>query len=427
MIIKMYKDVISNTPEMKYKDMVITLSRNTGIGRDTICKTIAEYKKTGAVSSPNMTRTRQSLFDKFDDLDRNGLRQKVHAIWLQRELPTIERILSAVNEDPMLPDLKRTTLYNIIKKLDFVFTKRKRCSVLTEKEDLIVWRRRYLYDVRKYREEGRTIYFLGETWLDGGGFCDHACADEKPLSKRDTFNDALSIGPDNPTGDGKRLFVLHVGSAKGFLPGGLLCFESSKNSADRHDELNGEIFIDWFESVLPRFDPNSVIVMDNAPCHSVKTEKIPTSEWKKADTLEWLNSKGVVLSRPMLKVELLRKVREIKPRYDSCVVDNLTRNAGHTVLRLPPYHLELNPMESAWSMVKNHVTQNNTSYQISDVRELLDTAVERVTARDWENFIERVIAEENKIWEVDDIMDETIDQLEPCVQTVTGEPSLSDD
>lgn len=69
------------------------------------------------------------------------------------------------------------------------------------------------------------------------------------------------MGPKNPTGKGKRLIVLHIGSNNGFLPGGLLCFESKKNSSDYHDEMNGACFQEWFESILPRLEPNSIIVL----------------------------------------------------------------------------------------------------------------------------------------------------------------------
>lgn len=95
---------------MKYDDMITKISQTTGIGSQTISRTISEYKRKKTVSSPNKKRAKKSLFDKIDDLDRNGLRQKVHGIWLRRELPTIDKILHEVNEDPSLPNFKRTTL-----------------------------------------------------------------------------------------------------------------------------------------------------------------------------------------------------------------------------------------------------------------------------------------------------------------------------
>ncbi|KAE9523849.1 hypothetical protein AGLY_015737 [Aphis glycines] len=228
MVINLYKDILMKSPDIKYEDLVTDLSKALGLGRETISKTIAEYRRTNTVSSPNKKRVKQSLFDKIDDLDRNGLRQKIHSFWLRRELPTIDKILIAVNEDPSLPNFKRSTLYSTIKKLDFVFEKRKRCSVLTEREDLIVWRRNYLYNIRKYRQEGRQIYYLDETWLNAGDCVDRVWKDNTVLSKHDAFNKGLTTGSTNPTGKGKRLIILHIGSDKGFLPGGLLCFESKK-------------------------------------------------------------------------------------------------------------------------------------------------------------------------------------------------------
>jgi hypothetical protein len=97
------------SPGIKYEDIVTNLSGALGLGRETISKTIAEYRRTNTntVTSPNKKRIKESLFDKIDDLDRNGLRQKVHSFWLRRELPTIDKILFAVNEDPSLPNFKR--------------------------------------------------------------------------------------------------------------------------------------------------------------------------------------------------------------------------------------------------------------------------------------------------------------------------------
>jgi len=99
-------------------------------------------------SSPKKKRSSWiSPFGNIHDLDLNEFRQRVHSIWLRHELPTIDKILLEVNQDPSLPNFKRTGMYNIIKQLDFIFTKRKRCSVLTEREHLIAWRRNYLYDI----------------------------------------------------------------------------------------------------------------------------------------------------------------------------------------------------------------------------------------------------------------------------------------
>lgn len=65
--------------------------------------------------------------------------------------------------------------------------------------------------------------------------------------------------------------------------------------------MNGDNFKEWFQSILPCLDSHSIVMIDNAPYHSVQTEKYPTSNSTKAITLEWLNLKRVTLDRPMLK------------------------------------------------------------------------------------------------------------------------------
>ena len=37
------------------------------------------------------------------------------------------------------------------------------------------------------------------------------------------------------------------------------------------------------------------------------------------------------------------------------------KEAGHEVIRLPPYHSELNPIELVWAFMKGYVEINKTS------------------------------------------------------------------
>ena len=89
----------------------------------------------------------------------------------------------------------------------------------------------------------------------------------------------LYKGLKNPSGKGKRLIILHIGSDNGFLDGGLLIFES-KQTNDYHEEMNGEVFKEWFEGILSKLVPQNVI-MDNAPYHSFRLYKRPNSSWRK--------------------------------------------------------------------------------------------------------------------------------------------------
>lgn len=68
------------------------------------------------------------------------------------------------------------------------------------------------------------------------------------------------------------------------------------------------------------------------------------------------------------------------------MIDEIAKVAYKTVVRLPPYHCELNPIELAWSSAKHYVRMNNTTYKLQDVRRLLEEGVDRVTPDIWKNF-----------------------------------------
>lgn len=171
----------------------------------------------------------------------------------------------------------------------------------------------------------------------------------------------------------------------------------------------GDTFYNWFTNILPLLKDNAVIVMDNASYHSVKKYPCPAMSWKKQNIIKWLEAKGEIIDRHLVKRQLLEKVDKLKPLYDQYVIDEAARENNKTVLRLPPYHCELNPIELAWSAVKNHVKMNNTTYKLTDVQKLLNEGVEHVTPNMWNNFVEHVVKEEDKFWEVDFISDELLE------------------
>lgn len=286
LIINAYKSKLEADPKKSLRKLREELSNELGIGATTISQTITHYNKFKIVISPKKKRVRKSIFDTFDDFDRNAVRRHVHNFWFKREIPTVRKIHEVVANDESLPTISKTNLNYLLKEMDFKYTKRSRNSALTEKSEIVLWRRRYLENLRKYREEGRHLYYLDETWVNAGVCTSKTWIDNTIKSPRDAFLQGLTTGSINPTGKGKRLIVLNIGSEDGFVPGALLCFESKKNSNDYHDEMNGETFYEWMESILPKLKANSVIIMDNASYHSVKADKAPTSTTKKADIIK---------------------------------------------------------------------------------------------------------------------------------------------
>jgi transposase len=49
------------------------------------------------------------------------------------------------------------------------------------------------------------------------------------------------------------------------------------------------------------------------------------------------------------------------------------------LLRLPPYHCQYNPIKLVWAQVKHEVADKNTTFRLSDVGILMNTALENIT------------------------------------------------
>ncbi|XP_037504909.1 uncharacterized protein LOC119380352 [Rhipicephalus sanguineus] len=135
--------------------------------------------------------------------------------------------------------------------------------------------------------------------------------------------------------------------------------------------MDGNRFEGWFGDVLQKLPAGSVIVLDNAPYHSRREEKLPTTSWKKENIQEWLNSKDIAYSATLVKRQLLELVASVKPRFLSYIIDNAAARAGCVVLRLPPYHCEFNPIELVWAKVKNGIAADSRDFKLCTVEDIL--------------------------------------------------------
>ncbi|XP_042143759.1 uncharacterized protein LOC121834080 [Ixodes scapularis] len=255
--------------------------------------------------------------------------------------------------------------------------------------------------------EGKAIYYLDETWVNAGHTINKIWVDTTVRSARDAGNRGLSTGLKNPSGKGSRLIVTHVGGDQGFVEGCLDIFHGVK-SGDYHDEMDGNRFEHWFDLFLTKVEPGSVIVMDNASYHSRRVECVPTKSSTKSVIQEWLSSKGIDWDKDMLKVELISLVSQVRHKFLSYRVDTRAETVGCTVLRLPPYHCELNPIELIWGQVKNEVARSNSSFKLKDVKVLLEQAIKNVTKDNWTAAIQHVKKMEKQFWENDSLSDREV-------------------
>ena len=63
---------------------------------------------------------------------------------------------------------------------------------------------------------------------------------------------------------------------------------------------------------------------------------------------------------------------------------------GHEILRLPPYHCELNPIELAWAAEKNYVAGENKDISLDSVAKLFRKKREELPEDFWRKCVEHV-------------------------------------
>ncbi|CAC5369026.1 unnamed protein product [Mytilus coruscus] len=202
---------------------------------------------------------------------------------------------------------------------------------------------------------------------------------------------------------------------------------SKTSSSDYHNEMIKEHFTEWFkDTLLPKLPPQSVIMMDNAPYHShlVPDSRVPNTGSRKPDILAWLDRNNIDYPENAIKAELLEFVMHNKPcpRY---VIDELAAEHGHEVLRLPPRHCGLNPIEMVWADLKGYVARRNSTYKKKDIIDLFNEAKSHFNKERWAKFETHVSREvEEKLWLVDGIRD---DEYTPYIIDMTEDDNDDSD
>lgn len=78
-----------------------------------------EHRGNGSFKKkPKQERTKRVL-DKVDDDTKSQIRRTVHEYFIRNEPPTIDKILTRVNENESLPNFKRSTFHKLLLELKF--------------------------------------------------------------------------------------------------------------------------------------------------------------------------------------------------------------------------------------------------------------------------------------------------------------------
>ena len=162
--------------------------------------------------------------------------------------------------------------------------------------------------------------------------------------------------------------------------------------------------------LLPKLQRPSVIVLDNPGYHNKVKDKPPTSNDRKATIQKWLDKHSITHSPLDIKKTLLDLVKRHRPE-PLYLKDEAIHSMGHTVLRLPFAHCELNPIELAWASVKGYVAKHNKTFTMTETKQLTLDGFKHTTADMWRNFCKHVVDIENEYIQTDGVMEDMVDEL----------------
>lgn len=370
-------------PILPITSVVERVADALNIGQRTVRRiTKKKYGETGTEENKLHTpkkRKRAKPVVGIDSFDADAIRRHVYGYYLQKEYPTRKKLVHSLKEAGLFFG-GESSLTKILKTIGFRYKKCNKRKILMERFDIAMARYTFLRQVKEIKN-WQNVVFLDETWLNANHTVGRSWNDDTAASTSKV-----------PVGKGSRLIICHAGTINGFVEGSLMAF-ASKTTGDYHEDMNGEKFTEWFTSMLCSLPEPSIIIMDNAPYHSMQIDKPPAQSQKKADIVAWLRKNGVDANMNMLKAELVRLLKENKPTKIRYVIDEIALEHGHRVIRLPPYHCEYNAIELVWAQIKGYAARHNTEppFTTKKMLKLLEEACEHVTKGDWEKVVNRTV------------------------------------
>ncbi|KAF6212607.1 hypothetical protein GE061_013133 [Apolygus lucorum] len=394
-------DEESEAQELKYP--LVQANRRAvqycNISAGTVSKIRREGKEAGSapLTTPGKQRPRKapSAKQSVSNIELGIIRRIIRNFYLEeKKSPNIEKLLAIVKDRIPFP-WGDDTLRGIIKGSGHFFRSTGTRRVLVEERAVASCRYFYLKEMRKFRQEEANLVFL-----------DECCVEDKS-------NQAI---------------IVAASSSSGFLIGTERIFRRKKTSTTYH--ITGLEFENWVkDSLLPNLTPKSVVVMDNSPCHSEKVNKQPSKYATKPEMIAWLGENKLPARPGMVKAELWKLIENHRSE-DGYRVDAVLNSAGHSVLRLPPHHEELNPLEFAWVEVKSHVSAGG----LQTLEQLTVSRALQSCKKNWPEFWSRVEELEKEYWSTDgpieDIQDDIVEHMYiygDMKESDEGESSADDD
>ena len=312
------------------------VSKCLNVGISTVKKYTAECEENIANGTQPAKKARVSSGRpkiKLNQFTVGVIRRSIHGFFIDKMFPTIDVLRKKLEDSiPDFPAMTTRTLRNIVNSIGFRFKKLNKKPVLMESVSIAASRNEFLRKIRSLRSEGYTFFYTDETWCGQNHTMSYAWQEKVvealnlDFTSYDHYRGALQEvngwrgGFKTPTGAGKRVIILHIGSEDGFLPGGELCFIGKKGTSDYHNEMNSKHFQEWFRRTLSILPQKSAIVIDQAPYHTMTDPETrnPTVSWLKKDIIAWIEKRNINLPPHATDYAQLTKaalIQHAKPHF----------------------------------------------------------------------------------------------------------------
>jgi len=121
----------------------------------------------------------------------------------------------------------------------------------------------------------------------------------------------------------------------------------------------------------------------------------PTLQSSKKKIREWLEKNKIYCRKDCLKPELVEVLKKVAPE-PIYAIDELATVYGHKVLRTPPYHPELQPIETCWGVVKNYIAKH-CNFTMKNLIKQLDNGFRKVTRETCTAIVKRIQEKEDEL------------------------------
>jgi len=172
--------------------------------------------------------------------------------------------------------------------------------------------------------------------------------------------------------------------------------------------------------------------MDNAKYHNILADDtFPTPRSRKHELQDWLRQNRPDLDLhddpTRLKPELYQKCKKEAPPPEF-KLDQIAKSHGHTILRTPQYHPELQPIETCWGIVKSHC-RNHCDFSMEALNKELKVGFSKVKAKTCQGLIRKAREQEDLFWKQDSEVDaqKTSEEIKTADNYINSEDDDDDD